>query len=656
MNAEQLVHVLVVDDNPATLYSTSRVLRSAGWTVLEATTGAAGLALAASHELSVVVLDVNLPDIDGFEVCRRLRARPGTARTPVIHLSASFTNDQHRVQGLEGGADGYLTHPVEPPVLLATIRTFLRARHAELDMRKSEAKFRAVFDNAINGIALLNEDLLYLDVNPAMCELLGESYDRIVTRPLAAYIPPTLDLEAARIIRLLAAEGSWRGPLPLRRADGKMVYLEWNISAHSVPGIRLAIVSDISQRLQSEREREALLMRERTARAEAERANHLKDDFLAMVSHELRTPLNAIVGWSELLKRDNLAKTDIAKGIAIIDRNAKAQADLINDLLDISRITSGKLHIDVQPVEALAMVESALSAVMPAAAAKQIRIDKHLAPDAGVILGDLSRLQQVLWNIMTNAVKFTDNGGTIEVTLRRRNGNVEIAIKDDGQGITAELLPHIFERFRQGDSSTTRGHRGLGLGLAIAKHLVGMHGGNILAESAGEGRGAVFTVVLPAAAVNDRDAERLVRPLSAPHQDVEIPTPLHGVHVLVVDDDADARQVVQRLLTTRGAQTREAASVAEALAEIERSCPHVLITDIGMPDQDGYALLSEVRARGYSAERLPAIALTAFAYSGDRARALLEGFQAHMAKPISAADVIKSVANLAGQRTSSATG
>ena len=654
MNAEQTVTVLVVDDNPATLYSTSRVLRSAGWTVLEAATGAAALALAASHELSVVVLDVNLPDINGFEVCRRLRARPGTARTPVIHLSASFTNDQHRVQGLEGGADGYLTHPVEPPVLLATIRTFLRARHAELDMRKSEAKFRAVFDNAINGIALLSEDLVYLDVNPAMCELLGETYERIVTQPLTAYIPPTLDLEAARIIRLLAAEGSWRGPLPLRRADGRMVYLEWNISAHSVPGVRLAIVSDISQRLQSEREREALLMRERTARAEAERANHLKDDFLAMVSHELRTPLNAIVGWSELLKRDNLAKSDIAKGIAIIDRNAKAQADLINDLLDISRITSGKLHIDVQPVEALAMVESALTAVMPAAAAKQIHIEKRLAPDAGVILGDLSRLQQVLWNIMTNAVKFTDNGGTIEVTLRRSNGNVEIAIKDDGQGIKAELLPHIFERFRQGDSSTTRGHRGLGLGLAIAKHLVGMHGGNILAESAGEGRGAVFTVALPAA--NDQDAQRLVRPLSAPHHDVEIPTSLHGVHVLVVDDDADARQVVQRLLTARGAQTREAASAAEALAEIERFCPDVLITDIGMPDQDGYALLSEVRSRGYSAERLPAIALTAFAYSGDRARALLEGFQAHMAKPISAADVIKSVATLAGQRTSSATG
>src|SRR3569623_1726225 len=393
VNAEQTVTVLVVDDNPATLYSTSRVLRSAGWTVLEATTGAAGLDLAASHELSVVVQDENLPDIADFKDCRLLRTRHAPARTPVIHLSASFTNDQARVQGLEGGADGYLTHPVEPPVLLATIRTFLRARHAELDMRKSEAKFRAVFDNAINGIALLTEDLIYLDVNPAMCELLGESYDRIVTQPLAAYIPPTLDLEAARIIRLLTTEGSWRGPLPLRRAAGRMIYLERNISVRSVPGIRLAIDSDISQRLQIEREREALLLRERTARAEAERANHLKDDFLAMVSHELRTPLNAIVGWSELLKRDNLAKTDVAKGIEIIDRNAKAPAALINDLLDISRITSGKLHIDVQPVEALAMVESALTAVMPAVAAKQIHIEKRLAPDAGVILGDLSRLQ-----------------------------------------------------------------------------------------------------------------------------------------------------------------------------------------------------------------------------------------------------------------------
>lgn len=644
MNTEPPVTILVVDDNPATLYSTSRILRSAGWTVLEAATGADALATARSRELSLVVLDVHLPDIDGFDICRRLRADEFTAGTPVIHLSASFINDVDKVQGLEGGAVGYLTHPVEPLVLIATIRAFLRTRRAEMDLRNSEAKFRAVFNKAINGIALMTGELRFLDVNPSMRVLFGVSPEEIAMSSLSAYILPHFNHVPAKIIEALDREGLWRGILPVHRADGTSVHLEWNVTVHSVPGMRLAIVTDISQRLEIEREREALLMSERTARADAERANRLKDEFLAMVSHELRTPLNAIVGWSELLKRGNLEKDDFATGLAIIERNAKAQADLINDLLDISSINSGKLHLDMAPVNPAAVIESAVAAVMPSAETKHIHIIETLNPPISMITGDYSRLQQVVSNLLTNAVKFTNDGGEIEIMLVAVDGHVEIRVRDTGQGIAQELLPHIFERFRQGDSSTVRGYRGLGLGLAIAKHIVEMHGGTIRAESAGVGRGALFTLILPAVREESNPPLTPKSPQAkSPHCSAD---ELSGIRILVVDDDSDARVVVRRLLRASAAHISEASSAAEALAIIEQVQPHVLITDIGMPEQDGYDFIKELRLRGHTPQTLPAIALTAFAYGSDRERALLEGFQAHVAKPVNIMDLINVVAAL----------
>ena len=644
MNTEPPVTILVVDDNPATLYSTSRILRSAGWTVLEAATGTDALTTARSRELSLIVLDVHLPDIDGFEICRRLRADEFTAGTPVVHLSASFINDVDKVQGLEGGAVGYLTHPVEPLVLIATIRAFLRIRRAEMELRNSEAKFRSVFNKALNGISLMTGDLRFLDVNPSMCALLGVSPDEIDMRPLSDCIPPSHSHIPARIIEALDKKGFWRGILPVHRADGTTVHLEWNVSVHSVPGMRLAIVTDISQRLQTEREREALLMSERAARADAERANRLKDEFLAMVSHELRTPLNAIVGWSELLKRGNLEKDDFTTGLSIIERNAKAQADLINDLLDISSINSGKLHLDMSPVNPVAVIESAIAAAIPSAEAKHIRIIKSPRPPIPMIMADYSRLQQVVSNLITNAVKFTNDGGEIEIMMTAADGLIEIRVRDTGQGIAEKLLPYIFERFRQGDSSTARGYRGLGLGLAIAKHIVEMHGGAIRAESAGVGKGALFTLTLPAMRV---ESEPLLAPKSVQEKGTDCTTDeLRGIRILVVDDDSDARLVVRRLLIASAAHVSEATSAAEALTIIEQFQPHVLVTDIGMPELDGYEFIKELRLRGYSPQRLPAIALTAFAYGRDRERALLEGFQAHVAKPVNISELINAVTAL----------
>src|SRR5580704_220526 len=488
--------ILVVDDNPATLYATSRVLRSVGWEVVEAATGGEAMIQAATG-VDIVVLDVNLPDFDGFEVCRRLRALPETTRIPVIHLSATFVNDIHKVQGLDAGADGYLTHPVEPPVLVATVNAFLRTRQAENERRQTELEFRAVFENALNGISLISRDFRIVDVNPAMCGILQQPRDFLVGRPILDFVPAERRDEAAEIFKRLELHGVWRGVFPLKRADGPLVYLDWSLSTYSDRNAWLAIVSDITGRLQAEREREESLVSERAARGDAERANRLKDDFLATLSHELRTPLNAIVGWAQLLKLGQLSPSDAKEAVDAIDRNAKIQAQMIADLLDVSRITSGKLSLEVEQVDPAMTVEAALSAVAPAAEAKGICLTKVLDPQAGPVAGDPARLQQVVWNLVNNAVKFTPNGGKIEVRLERVNSHIEISVADTGQGISADLLPWIFERFRQGDAPSTRVHGGLGLGLAIAKQLVEIHGGTIRAESSGEEKGAKFTVSLP---------------------------------------------------------------------------------------------------------------------------------------------------------------
>jgi PAS domain S-box-containing protein len=368
--------ILVVDDNPATLYSTARVLRGEGFTVLQAGTGQEGLRIAAQSSLDLVVLDVNLPDIDGFEVCRQLRAMPTTGRTPVIHLSATFVNDVDKVQGLDAGADGYITHPVEPPVLVATVNAFLRARRAEDALRESEAKFKAVFEQALNGISLLSHDNIFLDLNPAACVTFGRERDHIVGKHISAFTAHGADALVAGMTAALDAVGAWRGVLPVLHADGRHVELECHVSIHSGPGIRLAVTTDVTERKEIEAERERLLANERVARADAERANRVKDDFLAALSHELRTPLNAIVGWSQLLKpRLAGADRDIVAGIDAIERNARIQAQLIADLLDVSRVASGKLQIDRQWFDPVDAIQSAIDTVAAAARARDIAVE-----------------------------------------------------------------------------------------------------------------------------------------------------------------------------------------------------------------------------------------------------------------------------------------
>jgi len=645
--------LLVVDDNPATLYSTARVLRGAGFEIVEAMSGREAIERC-KPGIHLVILDVNLPDFDGFEVCRRIRSNEETARIPVIHLSATFVNDVDKVHGLDAGADGYLTHPVEPPVLVATVNAFLRARQAEDAMRRSEAKFKAVFDNALNGIALISKDLIFLDVNPAMCRLLCLSREAVVGKHASVFMPTERRDEAAKVRDELERRGSWSGYFPLLTSEARLAHLEWNISIHSLPGVRLAVVSDVGERMAIEGERERLLANERAARADAELANRLKDDFLATLSHELRTPLNAIMGWSQILRREHGDNADLHEGLETIERNAHLQAQLIEDLLDVSRIISGKLRLDVQRLDLAQVAEAARASVAPAAEARGVTLDPVDAADGTVISGDPARLQQIIWNLLSNSIKFTPRGGRVHVGLSRVASQVQVVVSDTGVGIAPQFVPHVFERFRQADASTRRSHGGLGLGLAIVKQLVELHGGTVSATSEGLGKGASFTVRLPVAAVQpaippDDDLNDAARnapdlPVSAPRDPRPPAQSLAGIRVLAVDDEADSRTLLRRVLKDFGADVAVASTAAEALELLKARPFDVLLSDIGMPDVDGFDLIREVRrlppASGAS---IPAIALTAFARPEDRERVLRAGYQAHVGKPVDADELASTI-------------
>ncbi|WP_426086566.1 hybrid sensor histidine kinase/response regulator [Janthinobacterium sp. PSPC1-1] len=387
-------------------------------------------------------------------------------------------------------------------------------------------------------------------------------------------------------------------------------------------------------------ERKVLLDSEREARAEAERTNRLKDDFLATLSHELRTPLSAILGWAQVLRRGTRDQADLHRGLQSIERNARAQAQLIEDLLDMNRITSDKVLLDLQPLAPASVIASAIETLRPAADAKHIAIHSSIASDAGTIMGDPGRIQQVIWNLLSNALKFTPQGGRVDIGVRREASRLAITVADNGVGIKKDFLPHVFDRFRQADASTTRRHGGLGLGLAIVKHLVEQHGGTVTVSSAGDMQGASFTVRLP-----------LDTPAATARQEGGAPSAspdLRGVRVLLVDDEADARELTERILRDHHAEVHVAGSVAQALQLLEQVRPHVLVSDIGMPDADGFDLLAHIRAHAPpGAARLPALALTAFAQSQDRQRALANGFHAWVSKPLDPAELVAAVAQLA---------
>ena len=524
------------------------------------------------------------------------------------------------------------------------------------DLQLSEERYRALVAQ-VKNYAIFAVDLSgrALTWNEGVEHVLGWSRDEFIGLPLESLLTPE-DI-AAGVHRLelqrAAQEGSASQDRWLRRKDGTPFFASGVTSrvvdpAGHVIGFSKVLRDRTSWKIAQD-ERDLLLDSERKTRQEAEAANRLKDEFLATLSHELRSPLNAIVGWVHVLRRHADTSVEISRGLSVIERNARTQTQIINDLLDMSRIMTGKVHLNMRPVSLQRLVGAALDAIRPAAEAKSVQLESALDVGSDRIRGDPNRLQQILWNLLTNAVKFTPAGGRVSVTSQCIDSQVEIAVQDTGVGIAAAFLPFVFDRFRQADSSTTRLYGGLGLGLSIAKSLVELHGGTVRAKSAGEDRGATFIVTLPlprpAAGIESAQEPAL----AAPSYALESLPMLTGIATLCVDDEADSLMFCGRLLEDRGARVLLAVDAQQALETLRTERVDILISDIGMPHEDGYHLISRLRAlKDPRIARIPAIAVTAFARAEDRQRLLLAGYQMHITKPIEPQELIAGIASLVG--------
>jgi PAS domain S-box-containing protein len=524
-------------------------------------------------------------------------------------------------------------------------------------LEQSEGLLRAVIEGTTDAVFVKDVQGRYLLINPAGAEVVGRPAAEVVGKTDAEVLPPALAAEIAANDRRVISEavhGTFE--YAIGEGDGAR-FLSATVAPRRdvrgrVVGV-LGIARDVTVARRVDEERAALLQETETARRDAEAANRAKDEFLATLSHELRTPLTSIVGWAKMLRSGQLDPATTARAIETIDRNARLQTQLIADVLDLSRIVSGKLRLSLRPTELGPVVESALDTVRPAAEAKGIRIrrvfDRHPCP----VSGDPDRLQQVVWNLLSNAIKFTPQNGVVEVRLQCRGNEAEVVVADTGIGISRELLPHVFERFRQGDASSSRSYGGLGLGLAIVRHMVELHGGRVEAESPGLGLGSTFRVRLPllvdeSAPMPNPDRRRPVE--HEPSSVEESGKPLAGITVLAVDDEPDALDLLEAVLGHGGATVLTASSAARALELVESARPDVLLSDVEMPEESGYALIKKVRAlppeRG---GRTPAAALTAYARLEDRTRALRAGFQMHIPKPLNPTELAAIVASLAGR-------
>ena len=520
-------------------------------------------------------------------------------------------------------------------------------------LRVSELRYRRLFEAARDGILILDAVTLKItDVNPFMTELLGYSHAEFLGKELWE-IGLFSDKEASqKAFKELQKTGYLRyEDLPLQATNGKLRDVEFvsNVYEEDTHQVIQCNIRDITDRKRAEKERTLLLAAAQSARAEADLANSVKDEFLAILSHELRTPLTSILGWSHLLTDGKLDKQQTVSAIETIARNARAQGRLIDELLDISRIMTGKLCLDLGVVNLAPLIQAVVDDVRPAADARSINLEAAFDSNLGPILGDPDRLQQIVWNLLTNAIKFTPKGGDVHVRLERNDSHALITVNDSGQGIATEHLPHIFERFRQADSSSTRSNGGLGLGLSIVRQLVELHRGTVTAESSGENAGTTFRVMLPLPSLHEvPDAAEKTEPKNERNSPTTTQHSLSGLRVLAVDDERDTRELVAAVLTTCGAEVVSVGSAPEALDQMERQRFDLLISDIGMPEMNGYDLIGRIRQLGEEhGGRTPAMALTAYAGSDDRKRALAAGYEIHIPKPFVAAELISAAIFLA---------
>ena len=523
--------------------------------------------------------------------------------------------------------------------LLSMSAASLMARYVRSDLRltatlsEREARLQSYFDLSAVGTAILSADGRCSEVNDELCRMFGYAREDLLMSSWRPLVHQQDRSVLAGLLRQTLSGEATPPPHELRcvRRDGEVRHAMMSVRGLPGPGgivdHVMLLVHDVTERRRTEAERERYLQRAEVARLRAEEASRAKDEFLATVSHELRTPLAPILAWANLLRKGQLGPEKMATALAAIEHSAKAQAQLVEDLLDVSRIVSGEWRLTVDVLDLAPVVRRVGELMQPAADAKGVTLEVSVPRKPLLVQGDAERLEQVFWNLVSNGVKFTNPGGRVWVRLERAGANVRFSVRDTGEGIDPAFLPHVFERFRQGDSSATRRHGGLGLGLAIVRTLVDLHQGTARAESPGLGHGATFTVELPAA------PESVVAPRGAEHDGYEPPATLGGVHVLVVDDDPASNAVVSELLGSCGVEVRTAGSTAEALEIAARWCPDVVVSDIAMPGDDGYGLLRKMRASGGALAKVPAIALTAYAANVDRTRLLDAGFDAHVAKP-----------------------
>jgi PAS domain S-box-containing protein len=667
--------ILLVDDRPANLLALEAILSPLGHTLVRASSGEEALWRLLEEEYAAILLDVQMPGMDGFDTARLVKSRPRTQHVPIIFITAINREREYVFEGYARGAVDYVSKPFEPEILRSKVEVFvelwrrgeqlrhqeaaLREREREADARRAEARFRELFDALPLLLWASGRDGRMTHANPAFLSRVGRTLEA------CARGGPFLDVhpdERAAVERAwaegLATGQPFETRFRLRRAeDGTHGWcLGRGVPEHDEGGrvsgwVFTAIDVDAEKR--GEEMRQLLLTRERQARAASEEAMRARDQFLATVSHDLRTPLNAILGWTRLLRRGDLSREGIERALDVIERNAQAQAALVEDLLDVSRALHGKLRLDVRAADPLVAVSAAVDAMRPAAEAKRIDLTLSAQASPAPFACDPRRLQQVVWNLVSNALKFTPAGGNVRVHVAQGDGALEIEVRDDGLGIAPEFLPRVFERFTQAAAGGSR-RGGLGLGLAIVRHVVELHGGSVEARSDGEGKGATFRVRLPSAAsLAPRDAA------TSPGSSAVVPEleRVDGLYVLLVEDDADARELFASVLDDRGARVVAAGSSEEALRAFEDEPPEVLVCDIGLPGEDGYTLLRRIRS--LPAERggdVPAAAITAYASPEDRRRALEAGFQRHVPKPFDPAELPALVAELAPRRPRACSG
>lgn len=689
MQAQSPVNILLVDDQPENLVALEAILGELGANLVKSTSGEEALRCLLYNDFAVILLDVQMPQMDGFEVATLIRQRKRSRDTPIIFLTAFSSNEQFMFKGYALGAVDYLIKPIAPNILLSKVAIFielfkkteaLRQKTEMLEQQTEALQRQAIQLESINAELQVSEERFRLlstcsplgvfvtdptgqcvYTNPRFQAICGSSTTATTEQNWLASVHPE-DGDAAR--------STWTAYLQKGQEYSQEFRFQTDSDRLRWVSIRSArivseqetflgyvgTVEDITERKQAE-DANTQIIREQAARQEAETANRMKDEFIAVLSHELRTPLNSILGWARLLRSRSLSPQKMDYAIDTIERNAIAQNQLIEDILDVSQIVRGKLQINCQRLDVVTVAQTALETVRPVAESKAIALLSNFDDFPRLeVMGDALRLQQVIWNLLTNAVKFTPNQGQVETYLsvvnQLPNGQtpqvaapslayVQLQVTDTGRGIDPDFLPHIFDRFRQADSSTTRSQGGLGLGLAIVRYLVEQHHGYVWAESSGENQGATFTVALPLLQAIAQTPPQPGDDNADPAAEAHV---LEGMPILVADDDADNRDFLAFLLESQGAVVTTVASASEVLQLLDSVHPAILLCDISMPEMDGYTLIEKIRTQlPEPVAQIPAIAITAHARVSDQAQALATGFQKHLPKPIESEALIQAI-------------